>query len=61
MKVVRGCDKIHAKEVKLTEKRTQPKDFSTRVHSEYNEISTEQIMMRFKKQFFFLFSFLFKI
>ncbi len=38
MKAVRGRDKIHAKEVKSTEERTQPKDFNTRVHLKYNKI-----------------------
>ena len=38
MKAVRGCDRIHAKEVKSTEEITQPKDFNTKVHSKYNKI-----------------------
>ena len=38
MKAVRGCDRIHAKEVKSTEEITQPKDFNTRVHLKYNEV-----------------------
>ena len=38
MKVVRGCDRIHAKEVKSTVEITQPKDFNTRLHLKYNKI-----------------------
>ena len=30
--------RIHAKEVKSTEEKTQPKDFNTRVHLKYNKI-----------------------
>ena len=35
---VRGCDKIHSKEVKSTEEGTQPKDFNIRAHLKYNKI-----------------------
>ena len=38
MKAVRGCVRIHAKEVKSTEEITHPKDFNTRVHLKYNKI-----------------------
>ena len=33
-----GLRQIHAKEVKSTEKITQPKDFNMSVHSKYNKI-----------------------
>ena len=38
MKAVRGCNRIHAKEVKSTEGITQPKYFNARVHLKYNKI-----------------------
>ena len=52
------------KEVKSTEERTQSKHFNTRVHLKYNKIlicDDQTNNDRFKKQFLFLFSFLFKI
>ena len=38
MKAVQGRNRIHAKEVKLRDEITQPKDFNTRVHLKYNKI-----------------------